>query len=354
MRALIIRFSSLGDILLQTPFVSWLKLTRPEMEISFLTLKGNEALIEGHPHIDEVLTYDKKKGLGDISNLYNYARKTLAQKKFDLIIDLHGTNRAFLIKTFLPEVHSLSMDKRRIERGLLVKLKIDLLRNAPPAVERNLKDLSLSFGGHYDRKELGLFVQKAYEAKSLGLTSSSVTKTSRRASRPQICICPGASFEAKRWPIENFKALAFEILNTTSWDVRVLGGPEDDFCAVFNELVERFPERIKNLQGKLRLKESMEVVGSSSLCIGNDSVMGHVAESCGTPSFVIFGPTVESFGFRPHLKDSKAFSTEDVWCRPCSTTGSKKCFRKKHYCMLATTVEMVMNSSRELIERTYV
>lgn len=354
MRALVIRFSSLGDILLQTPFVSWLKMGRPDMKISFLTLKGNESLILGHPHIDEVLTYEKKKGLADVGSLFNFTRTELAKRKFDVVIDLHGTNRAFLVKSFLPGVVSLSMDKRRIERWLLVKFKIDLLKNQGPGAIRNLEDLAFAFNGEYDKEELSLFLKEAFENKGLGVTTSSVTLGSKSPEVPMVCVCPGASFAAKRWPVGRFKGLVKKLLEKTEWNVKVLAGPEDDFCEIFNELEELYPTRFQNLQGKLSLRDSMKEVAASSLCVGNDSVMGHVAESCGVPSYVIFGPTSESFGFAPHLPDSKSFSTDSVWCRPCSTTGSRKCFRKKHYCMLATTEDQVLGEAIDLLKRKHV
>ncbi|MCO4755828.1 MAG: glycosyltransferase family 9 protein [Bacteriovoracaceae bacterium] len=341
MRFLLIRFSSLGDIVLQTSFASWLKSKYPQCHISFLTLKGNEALIQGHPHIDELLVYKKGRGASDISNLYRFCREELKSKNFNLIVDLHGTTRSFLTRCFLPEVQSLAMDKRRFERSLLVKAKIDLLKGESSLHDRNLRDLAWAFNKSYDEDELLSFLSKSFP-NNLSLTTSSVSGKFQK--EKAVVIAPGASFKEKRWPVERFYDVALNILENTSFKCVVVGGPEDDFCSIFDQLQTQFPGRCENLQGKLSLSKSMEVVAKASLLIGNDSLMSHVAESCSTPSYSIFGPTSESFGFAPRLKDSHAFSV-DIWCRPCSTTGSKTCFRKKPYCMLKTTSKIVSDKA---------
>lgn len=331
MRFLLIRFSSLGDILLQTSFASWLKMNYPGCHISLLTLKGNEALVENHPHIDEVISYQKQKGTSDFKNIFRFCRNDLKSKDFDLIIDLHGTTRAFLTKLFLPELPALSMDKRRLERFLLVKSKINLLKNQSSIHDRNLKDLAWAFNEQFDANELQQFVNESFGAGE-SLISSSVSTLKVKSSN-RVIIAPGASFNPKRWPVKNFFKVAQSLLENSKCDIAVIGGPGEDYCSIFNELVEIYPQRVQNLQGKLSLKDSMKEVANSCLVIGNDSLIGHIAESCAIPSFVIYGPTIESFGFAPHLEKSKTFSVEKLWCRPCSTTGKSPCFRKSQYCM---------------------
>ncbi|MBC77621.1 MAG: hypothetical protein CME64_16570 [Halobacteriovoraceae bacterium] len=345
MRFLLIRFSSLGDIVLQTSFASWLKSKYPDCHISFLTLKGNEALIEGHPHIDEILTYKKMSGAKDLKNLYSFTRSVLKPKRFNLIVDLHGTTRSFFTRCFLPEAQALPMDKRRFERSLLVNTKIDLLKKEKTLHDRNISDLAWAFNSSYDEGELLEFIELSFPG-SKSLTTSSVSAKFEK--QKTVVIAPGASFVPKRWPVDKFYEVASEILNQSSFNCVVVGGQEDDFCSVFNELEKQFPERLKNLQGKLSLAQSMEVVAEGSLLIGNDSLMAHVAESCSIPVYSIFGPTSESFGFSPRLKDSKVFSV-NLWCRPCSTTGSKACFRKKQYCMTMVSSQSVAEKALEYL-----
>lgn len=350
MRFLLIRFSSLGDIVLQTSFASWLKSKYPDCHISFLTLKGNEALISGHPHIDELLVYEKRSGAQDFKNLYRFARQELKSKGFDILVDLHGTTRSFLTRCFLPEVHALPMDKRRFERSLLVNAKIDLLKEEQTLHDRNISDLSWAFNRTYNEEELLDFINKSFPG-SRSLTTSSVTGKFKKEN--SVVIAPGASFKPKRWPVEKFYEVALEVLSQGQANCVVVGGPEDNFCSIFDELEEKYPNRFRNLQGKLGLYESMEVVAKSSLLIGNDSLMAHVAESCSIPVFSIFGPTSQSFGFSPRLENSKTFSV-DLWCRPCSTTGSKACFRKKQYCMTMVSSQLVANAALEYLEGKHV
>lgn len=311
----------------------------------------------GHPHIDEVLTYEKSKGLKDLSNLYRFCRTKLSPKKFDLLIDLHGTNRSFLTRCFLPEVQALSMDKRRIERFLLVKLKfkfkshwkLNLMKSQPRLHERNIKDFAWAFNRVYKKQDLLNFLERDFPG-NRSLTTSAVALNRKTLEQKTVVLAPGASFASKRWPVERFSLLAKRILGETQLSVQVVAGPDDKFCEVFNDLEKLYPERFRNMQGKLSLKDSMELVSGASLVIGNDSLIGHIAESCSVPAFSIFGPTSESFGFSPHLKESKSFSVDGLWCRPCSTTGSKKCFRKEQYCMLGISPDEVFDSVCELFK----
>lgn len=353
MRFLLIRFSSLGDILLQTSFASWLKLEFPGCKVSFLTMKGSEALLENHPHIDEIHTYKKAKGAADFSNLFRFCRNELSGKKFDFVLDLHGTNRSFLTRCFLPEYPALVVDKRGFERFLLVKTKINFLKKTVDLRERNLRDLAWAFGKTFDKKKLLSFIAADFPGHR-SLTSSAKTrgplKDAQERGPKKVVLAPGASFAPKRWPVEKFVELAQMIMEKTDWVCVVIAGPEDDFCREFADLEKEYPQRLRNLQGKLSLSRSLEVVAGCDLSIGNDSLIGHVAEACSIPSFALFGPTSEYFGFVPGLPESKSFSVEKLWCRPCSTTGSRECFRKRRFCMEDIEAQRVLIAAQKLLE----
>jgi heptosyltransferase-2 len=331
MNILVIRFSSMGDIIVQTPFLKWLKSILPKSNIHFLTLKMNKDLIDEVECIDSLHLYEKK------TSLRSFCKELKANNSFDLIIDLHGTTRSFLTKLFMWNIPSLSVDKRRIERFLLVKTKLNFLKKTPSQHSRTILD----FHRIFDNPEGSDYTMVS--------NASIQEKNSQEAF---FVIAPGASFGPKRYPIESFKDLAIEIL-TSYPDIKckILAGEKDNFCNVFNSL-DRYSSRIINLQGQTNLKDSLSEVEGASFLLSNDSLMGHIAQSAGVPALVIYGPTSEDFGFAPNTPLSKAFSVDGLWCRPCSTTGSKKCIRKEQFCFTKIDTKKIKEHIDSILENS--
>lgn len=340
MHILLIRFSSMGDVVLQTATINWLKsLFGNSLKITFLTSKEFSSCVDTHPMVDEVITFDRK-GKESFSDLINKIKTSHAKQKIDLILDAHATLRSFRLKCTLWMIPSLTVDKRRWERFLLTKFKWSWLKRfistsvfgLENQVERILNDFEAIFGDHRAIRRTKDFV------KSPGnhLTSLGNTDTYQLPS-PYIVVSPSASFKAKRWPVSSYVNLVKKVLENTNYHVAVLAGPADDFCDVFNEIKN---ERFHNLQGKTSLKESMSILANSLIAIGNDSGMNHIAEAYGRPCITIFGATDSRFGFAPHGAHSR-FIEKELSCRPCSTTGSRECYRERHFCMELISVDEV-------------
>lgn len=346
MKILIIRFSSLGDIILTTSVLAWLKEKYRNVEIDYATSSEFASLTEGHPLVNKTLLFNRKSKTG-LSDLWQFSRK-ISQEKYDLIIDMHGTTRATLLRYFCFLTPFLVLEKRRFFRFLLVKFKINFL-DKKPHLKRVLEDFGelIAFDGRLD-KITHLLQRQAKDARPY-LSSTPWTFQELEKKQEKIIIfAPVASFAPKRWPIHYFEKLADLILEDPLFEgVKIvsLGGRGDTYCAPLSEL-EKKTDRFVNLQGKTSLNETASWIKNSSLCIGNDTGLGHIAESFGIASIVLFGPTVKEFGFGPHLKDSMVLQ-EDVFCRPCSTTGAKPCYRDKQYCMLDLTPEKVFHAVKQ-------
>lgn len=345
MHLMLLRFSSLGDVVIQTSFASWIKSNFPKCHITFVTSNEFVSLVKNHPHIDEVVPYIRSKGLQDLKNLRLLTRQLNSTRPIDFILDLHGTTRSFFLKFLNPDIPCLNLDKRRIERFLLTKIKWDLLRNQKTLHERTIDDYQSFFNIKYDRTLLEGFISKLNQSNG-SITSAPESFVHPEFNKPfekYIVIAPVASFTSKRWPMKSFIELAKQLLEDSQFKeyaITLVAGPTDEYADDFNSVVELFPNRAINLKGKTTLAESSSVIRHSELLIGNDTGMGHIAESFGVPIISIFGPTSESFGFKPHMKSSQSLST-DLWCRPCSTTGKKKCFRSKQFCMENVTIDSV-------------
>lgn len=348
MHLLLLRFSSLGDVVIQTSFASWIKSQFPNCKITFVTSSEFSSLVEGHPHIDEVVPYTRNSGFKDLINLRKLTRDLHSKSPIDFIIDLHGTTRSFFLKFLNPDIPCLNLDKRRVERFLLVKLKWDLLKKEKTLHERTIDDYQAFFSRRYERMLLEAFLNESNHTTGT-ITSAPESFTEAEFKKPfnkYIVIAPVASFGPKRWPMKSFIELADRFINESmlnDFGVALVAGPSDDYADEFNVLENKYSGRAINFKGKTTLAESSRIIRHSELVIGNDTGMGHIAESYGVPVISIFGPTSESFGFKPHMKSSESISTE-LWCRPCSTTGKKKCFRSKQLCMENVTIDSVLKS----------
>lgn len=344
-----LRFSSLGDVLLQSSFFSMLKKQWGEkVFITFITADEFSGLLKDHPHIDEIKSFSRKEKIGSLFSLFKEIHK---KKRVDFIFDLHNTMRSNLLKWRFFSIPRISVDKRKMERKILTsKIKINFLKKET-LMERNLKDFDFLWSEIFNHKTLSYFIKE--DDPEEGISSVATTFYSEKRletlkkfhlkNKNYLVLLPSASHETKRWPLESFMVLAKKLLGITK--VVILAGPEDHFCEKFNEIGQ---DNVLNLQGKTSIEESRDIVGGASLCIGNDTGLIHIAEAQRTPVFCLMGPTSEYFGFYPHLKDSQVFS-QDLWCRPCSATGSKKCFREEIFCLTKIQVDDVFNKALEVL-----
>jgi heptosyltransferase II len=346
----LIRYSSMGDVILQTSLVAALKESYGDkLKITFITSKEFKTLLDDHPLIDEVIAFDRSK---EVYRLF--LKRIKSKSSFDFIFDLHATLRSKLFRMKFCCVPSLSVDKRTIEREIFCKTKIKLFNVSNDAqVRRLISDFKQILGlANFD--EISSFVSTIIKTpkSSDQLTTSKYSFYKIQSITPIISIIPTASFFYKRWPIESFVSLTKQILECeklNKYEIKILAGPDDNFCKVFDEIALSSNGRVENLQGKTSLDQSCEIVAKSSLVVGNDTGLIHVAESLGINVIDIFGPTHEFFGFGPYLKDSHFLSANES-CSPCSSKGNKKCHRDQHYCMLNIEAQTILSKMKESID----
>jgi ADP-heptose:LPS heptosyltransferase len=333
----LIRFSSLGDVLLQTSVVSWLRhKLGPSTKITFVTSEEFKNLVSPHPWISKVFCLNRKGGFKALWKLRNDLRVLHKSEPIDLVFDLHGSTRSWILRSllFLP---SLVVHKRRLSRWLLVKM--------PWA-----KKLWLSFidqRPHVIRLEeewCGFFPKVAWKPETF-LPHGEAVKLPRS---PYIVFSPVASFAPKRYPLAQFREILNLVLNDpelSSFEIVVVGGPQDQYCEELN-----IPNsRVHYLQGKLNLYQTTTLLKSATLCVGNDSGINHMAEALNVKVLTLFGPTHEAFGFAPFLPESETLSV-DLPCRPCSTTGVKPCHQAEQWCFTKTTPPIVHSKICQMVK----
>jgi len=318
-KILIIRLSSIGDIVLSTPLLRCLKNKYPSAQIDFLVKKRYSEILSVNPYISNLIFFE--------NNIFELVGK-LKKEKYDFILDIHNNFRTFLLSLFFG-AKILRYKNYMMQRFLVTEFGLNLYKEKIPVFQRYLKtaeDLGIS----YDDKGLDFFIDKDAE-----------NKFEQTYKNQCVGICPVAVWKTKRWLKSNFVDLAKKILQKQDCDILVFGGKNDfDYCE--NIKIQIGP-KAKNLCG-LSLMETAVALKKCKYFLTNDTGLMHIADALKIPTISIFGPTVEEFGFYPQSEKSKVIS-KNYFCKPCSTKGSGKCPVGDFKCMTEISVEEVFLTS---------
>ncbi len=318
MKFLIIRFSSIGDIVLTTPAVRCLKTQVPEAEVHYLTKKAFNGIIASNPYVDKLHLLED-----DFASMI----EKLKEEKFDCVIDLHHNLRTLKVKRALG-VKSSSFNKLNIEKWLLTAFKIDRMP-AVHIVDRCMETVK-SFGVKNDGKGLDYFIPKKDEVKEDDLPLPHQVAF--------IGIVIGAALNTKKLPMQKLH----ELCSYIDHPIVLLGGPEDRTAG--DAIAADEPEKIYNACGKFKLNESASLVQRSKLIITHDTGLMHIAAAFKKPIISIWGNTVPEFGMGPYygeqfekrfyksLQETR-FEVTGLRCRPCSKIGYDKCPKGHFKCM---------------------
>ena len=330
-RVLVIRLSSLGDILLTTPVLRLLREHCPAARIDFLTKAIYKDLLCANPCVDRVLLFDPQQGLRQTLH-------TLRQTHYDVVVDLHRTLRSRLLSRGVTAQRKLTYAKRTVRRALLVHLGWNTLQVMTPVPELYAAPL----------RHLGMTAPLSPLEMHLTPESREAMRTYVRQAlphsveRPLLAVAPGARWPTKRWSVERFAAVAQELAQAQRAAVVVLGGVED--VSLAQELCRRLCVPVLDSTGKLSLMHTAALLQQCRLLLSNDSGLMHMATALRVPVVAIFGPTVQEFGFYPFKACAQVISA-DLSCRPCSTKGSARCPRGHHQCMQQVTVAQVRTAA---------
>ncbi|MFN7312227.1 MAG: glycosyltransferase family 9 protein [Bacteroidota bacterium] len=325
---LIIRFSSIGDIVLTTPVVRCLKQQYPHAEIHYFTKPQFAAILESNPYIKQVHVLDQP-----------LLKKTMAIKKigFDYVIDLHNNLRTRIIKSIL-DVPAFSFDKLNIEKSLLVHTKQNTLPNLH-IVDRYLNTLHV-FDIKNDEEGLDYFIPE--EAKFSPIIH-------QQNNNPQYtAIAIGAQHATKRLP----KHQLVKLCESLTCKIILLGGKEDEIIG--NELAQLNPNNIINYCGKLTLNQSAWVVANAMQLITHDTGLMHIAAALKKPIVSVWGNTVPNFGMYPYYGKNKVqshlFEVANLSCRPCSKIGFKSCPKRHFDCMEKQDINAIISLANQGLE----
>ena len=325
---LIIRFSSIGDIVLTTPVIRCLKKQVPDAEVHFLTKSSFLPVVEHNPYIDKIHL---------LAHSWELMIEELKTENYDYIIDLHHNTKTLRVKSAL-KVKSYSFYKLNIEKYIYTSVKLNILPKVH-IVDRYLKTVE-SFGVKNDGEGLDYFIAKEEETKGEDIPASH--------SAGYVACVIGAALGTKQWPVHKWK----EFCRQLNHPVILLGGPED--VAAGNEIAAVDDIKVYNACGKFRLNESADLVKKAKLVVANDTGLMHIAAAYKKPIISLWGNTVPSFGMTPHYGSGMVPNTivqvNKLWCRPCSKIGYKKCPLGHFKCMEKIEVEQVLQIVKQSLK----
>ncbi len=316
MKFLILRFSSIGDIVLTTPVVRCIKKKFPEAEIHYATKKAFHAILKHNPYIHKVHLLDDS-----VANLI----KELREEKFDYVIDLHHNQRTWLIKAMLG-AKSFSFDKINFEKWLMVNFKINRLPDMH-IVDRYMATCK-SLGVENDGEGLDYFIGKEDE-----VSLESLPGEFHQGYAGWVI---GAKHKTKQFPIDKI----VNALVKTDLPVILMGGKEDAENA--QAIINRLPGRIIfDACGKYSLNQSASLVKNARIVVSNDTGLMHIAAAFKRPVISIWGNTIPGFGMAPYYGQNyllnhakyKQFEVSGLTCRPCSKLGYDTCPKGHFKCM---------------------
>lgn len=337
MKILVIRFSSIGDIVLTTPVMRCLKKQGKEIDLHFLTKKSFLPVVAANPYIDKIHI---------LEDSLDTTIAALKEEAFDWVIDLHHNLRTLRIKKAL-KCPSKSFHKLNVQKWLLTNLKINTLPNKH-IVDRYL-DTVAHLGVRNDGEGLDYFIPEKDITKPADLPASHQLG--------YIGLVVGAAHATKRLPLHKLKDLVQKI----DHPIVVMGGPDDR--ATGEVLSALNPIKIYNACGKFNLNESADLVKKAKLIISHDTGLMHIAAAFRKPIISIWGNTVPSFGMMPYLNlpgspmvqsatqkpGTEKVEVAGLKCRPCSKIGYNACPKGHFKCMENIDLEEVHKKAQQML-----
>ena len=325
MKLLIIRFSSIGDIVLTTPVIRCVKKQLPGVELHYLVKPQFKTVVANNPYIDRIhlLQQDWQQMIQD-----------LKQEQFDYIIDLHHNLRTLRVKKAL-KVPAFSFNKLNIEKFIFVKLKWNVMPKLH-IVDRYMETVK-PFGVRNDGQGMDYFIAPNEEIRETDLP------TSHKLGYVGIVI--GASFKTKKLPVYKLQELCKKI----DHPIILLGGPDDVAEAMEIQKVDRV--KIYNACGKFSLNESADLVRKAKVIIAHDTGLMHIAAAFKKPVVSIWGSTTPSFGMVPYYGERfearnpapyDNVQVHKLWCRPCTKIGRHSCPQGHFKCMKNLSIDEIV------------
>ncbi|MBI1803731.1 MAG: lipopolysaccharide heptosyltransferase II [Ignavibacteria bacterium] len=341
-KILIVRFSSLGDIILASPLIRILRAAYPHAQIDFLVKSEYADILKPNPHLSSVIEL-KTAERDELRTL----KRQLRANRYDLILDLHNNLRSRYVRLFSRTRRVRVVRKRAIARFFLVKRKWNFYRDDTSVADRYLETVK-SFGLRNDGKGLEVFVPEEVTASASAIVSKCQLGRYTRI----LGMVPTARHYTKRWPQERFVEFGIQYAKAQRSKVLLFGSKDEvEYCGDIAQMVnaELGSPAVESLAGKLTLLETAAVFDRCDVVVTNDTGLMHLAAARKRKIVAVFGSTVRELGFFPYGTESIVVEKQGLSCRPCTHIGLRECPRKHFLCMKGIEAQQVLAATETLL-----
>lgn len=331
-KILVIRLSSLGDVVLTTAIFPSLRARWPHARVTVATKAAYAAVFERNTGVHEVLTFDASDdSFGELAS-------RVKREKWDVVVDLHANLRSWFLRLVAGGNWTIVVDKDSLARQILVYFKLKLA-----GLERSVRERILDTLKEIDVPVVGGETQLFPADPSPVLAAHGAGPDTRL-----IGVAPGARHATKRWRPERFAEAAARLAGERGARIVLLGDASDaEAAAAVAAALPPSTEPPIDLVGKTDLSQLIAVTSRLSFLLTNDSGLMHIGEALGIPLVAVFGPTVKEFGFAPYRPTSRVAEIA-LGCRPCTLHGTEVCPLGHHRCMNDLPTDLVLGAAAEI------
>lgn len=324
MKVLIVRFSSIGDIVLTSPVIRCVR-QQTGAEVHFLTKESFKGILEANPYISKVFTIRRK--IGEVAN-------ALRNEHYDAVIDLHHNLRTLQLRFSMPGTPFHAFDKANFKKWRMVRFKT---QDSPiPHIVQRYLEAARPLGVQDDLEGLDYFIPAGQEVSLEMAAQLFPTESKSRALVKEgryYAFAIGAAHATKRMPAEKIA----EICRQLDAPIILLGGAADQQAAL--DILELCgQEAVASACGTLSLHQSASIVRQARRVIAHDTGLMHIAAALRKELISIWGNTVPEFGMSPYYPPGTPVYNRQVQvrglpCRPCSKIGFENCPQGHFRCM---------------------
>ncbi len=315
MKVLIVRFSSIGDIVLTTPVIRAVA-QQTDLEVHFLTKARFASVLNHNPYIIKIYT---------IENDLNEVLTHLKKEQYSYLIDLHKNLRSFRLRWALG-IPAYDFPKNNMEKWLLVHFKVNKLPESH-IVDRYFRAVT-GLGVKNDEKGLDYFLGPEDQV--------DVPDFFKKDS--YLVFVLGAAHFTKQIPVPLFK----KIISKLTEPILLIGGPDQREAG--ENIAGSFPNQVKNYAGQLTIGQSAFLLSNARAVLTPDTGMMHIVAAFSRPAVVIWGNTTPVLGMYPYQTDHENMEVEHLPCRPCDKIGKKQCPKGHFKCMNAQSAENILSA----------
>lgn len=313
---LLVRFSSLGDVLLTTPLIRALRARHPSATLTALTRQAWAPLLSANPNLDQVVSVSPGQALVPLGRAIRAARYTH-------LLDLQGTVRSRVLRLLVPGPWT-GYDHRRRPRAMLICQHRDTYPDEVPVAERYF-EAAEGLDVQPDREPADLYVSPAAEARA----EQWLARAGLEGEDRLVGLVPGAAHATKRWPVHHWRELG-KSLRQQGLRLALVGSAADRLLATEIADACGCPETVA--AGDLDLQAVGALLRRCRVVVAGDTGPMHMATAVRTPVVALYGPTVKQFGFFPYRARGTVLEVP-LPCRPCGSKGSSKCPDGHHRCL---------------------